>query len=343
MENSLSGPDPAERHFIWHKIDEWLNLKGVVKDNGITTLEGSVVTVFDCNTSGNESSLGYTFTDREGAYSIYIPKPPDCNGLIGFKERTGKRQPEEIHDNISLKKAHVKINSIRTTVFQGQTCIQSEGFYHPDSYNGEPGKKFRQGIGQGEGEHPGEERAPGKERILLEKAIVKVNYISVNVIQHPIHKTSEGFGHPGACKGELCEQLREDIVQGELSEEGCMPVQEEILQEEILNEETISTQAEYHRAEHIHAGEAGESEYRQPDLEQTLTDKHISSSREEPNLTVLPNRVDSDSPAPIEEKADNIKACMERISGVYKKKILTCIIFFFAGVALLQFHSKESC
>lgn len=337
MENSLTGPDPGERHFPGQKVHEFLNFCGMVEDNEATAVDGTVALAFDC-AGGNEKSLGYTFTDREGSHSIYIPKPPDHNDLLGFKVRDSKEQ--EIQDNKPQKKASVKIKSIRISVFQDQTCIISEGFVRSDSHPQEQCKELRQSIVQTEGEYSKEEDAPGQEKILnkenepLKKASVIVNYISVNVLQNPVRKTWEQFGHPGGYKGELCKQLIENIVQGECSAEKCMPGQEDI-----LAEETVSAQPEHHRAEPICVENAGGSEYRQPAMESApyMVECEQNSLEEEGYVRAAGSNAPLVNVFPIEEGADYIKSLMTRVSGVQKKKILTCIAFFLVWFALFSF------
>jgi hypothetical protein len=79
-----------EHKIAGQKMDRLLYFYGVVKDNYAEAVEGAVVTVIARFAGETEKMLGSTFTDREGAYFISIPKLPDYQGLIGFKVRAGK-------------------------------------------------------------------------------------------------------------------------------------------------------------------------------------------------------------------------------------------------------------
>lgn len=335
MDNSLVRPDLGERHFSGQKVHEPINFYGVLKGDDATAVDGAVALVFHCDAGGHERSLGYTFTNREGSYSIYVPKPPDQHDLPGLIAREGKEQPEETHDHKPLKKASVNIKSISMNVYQDQTCIMSEGFARSDSHQEESCKELRQSIVQSERDHSREESVPGQEKNLkqehepLQKASVKVNHISVNVIQDPIHKMSKRFVHPGSCRGVLNKPLREDRVQGECSAEKCMPGQEET-----LVEETIAAQAGHHRAE-PQSENAVENQHRQPDLSSY-------GIKCEPKILLKkgPDRVAGshaqEKIASIQEGADHIKSLMTSLSSAQSKKILTGIGIFLVGLALFN-------
>lgn len=84
----LAGSHKLKKHV--QQGNKLLHFYGVVRDNNNKVVEGAVVMLSACFAGGNEKVLEHTFTDREGAYFVSVPVPPDDIGITGFKVRAGK-------------------------------------------------------------------------------------------------------------------------------------------------------------------------------------------------------------------------------------------------------------
>lgn len=90
MEDCFADRDQGKHKATDLKIEDSLYFYGVVNDNKGMTVKDASVMVYACYDGGIEKPLGYTSTDRTGAYFISTPKPPDYKDLVRFKVRAGK-------------------------------------------------------------------------------------------------------------------------------------------------------------------------------------------------------------------------------------------------------------